>query len=199
MCQEVQRSVRRALLRELALLDEQGEPLARLSLAEAERTSYDAAGEVTVGGEIAGDLCPELVGKIDNRLSGVFGLREADVLAEVAQQAVLWLKMDAAEEDVPARDLLLLGVVHSCCEGEIAELREVEPSAATQRVGDMIAQGLKHCLDVGAAQGALVFDGGCQFVVRHRFLLLKSDILPHDALALCVVECSNFKLYFHNV
>lgn len=105
MCQEVQRSVRRAFLREAALLDEESKPLARLALAEPERTSYDAAGEVTVGGEIAGDLCPELVGKIDNRLSGVFGLREADVLAEVAQQAVLWLKMDAAEEDVSACDL----------------------------------------------------------------------------------------------
>ena len=191
--------MRRAFLREAALPDERGEPLARLSLTEPELAAHDAAGEVTVGGEIAGDLCPELVGKIDNRLSGVFGLREADVLAEVAQQAVLWLKMDAAEEDVPARDLLLLGVVHSCCEGEIAELGEVEPAAAAQRAGDMITQGLKDCLDVGAAQGALVLNGGCQLVVRHRFLLLKSDILPRDTFAFCVVDCSNFKLYFHNV
>lgn len=159
MCQEVQRSVRRAFLREAALPDERGEPLARLSLTEPELAAHDAAGEVTVGGEIAGDLCPELVGKIDNRLSGVFGLREADVLAEVAQQAVLWLKMDAAEEDVPARDLLLLGVVHSCCEGEIAELGDMEPAATAQRACNMIAQSLEDSLDVGTAQCALVLDG----------------------------------------
>lgn len=50
--------MRRAFLREAALPDEQGEPLARLSLAEAERTSYDAAGEITVGGEIVRYLAP---------------------------------------------------------------------------------------------------------------------------------------------
>lgn len=58
LCQEVQRSVCRAFLREVTLLDEEGQPLARLTLAEAERATHDAAGEVAVGGEIVGYLAP---------------------------------------------------------------------------------------------------------------------------------------------
>lgn len=55
---KVQRPVRRAFLRQPALLDEQGEPLARLALAEPKRAAHDAAGEITMGGEILRHLAP---------------------------------------------------------------------------------------------------------------------------------------------
>ena len=87
---------------------------------------------------------------------------EADILTQVTHQSVFGQEVDATEEDILARNLLLLllllpmgllllGIVQRGCEGEIAELRNVETAAAAQRVGDVITQGLEHSLDVGTA------------------------------------------------
>ena len=75
----------------------------------------------------------------------------------------------------------------------------MEPSAAAQRMKDVITQRLKDRFDVSTAQRTFMFHRRGQFVVRYRSLLLKPYKLPRDALPHHVVECSNFKLYFHIV